>query len=71
MSLLSSRSHSNSSICLRNYNFQDFCTMVSLLNYQVYFTELKLAYRKLARKQMIEINKDNLDNFEDNNFCLG
>lgn len=71
MSLLSSRSHSNSSICLRNYDFQDFWTMVSLLNYQVYFTELKLAYQKLARKQMIEINKDNLDNFEDNNFCLG
>lgn len=45
--------------------------MVSLLNYQVYFTELKLAYRKLARKQMIEINKDNLDNFEDDNFCPG
>lgn len=70
MSLLSSISHSNDNL-LKLLTFKDFCTMVSLLNYQVYFTELKLYRKLLARKQMIEINKDNLDNFEDNNFCLG
>ena len=36
-----------------------------------YISELKLAYQKLVRKQMIEINEDNFDNFEDNNFCPG